>query len=76
MVGVRLSGEHSFGRQLGLAANGKLVLGGTYDTSENPLEEHEAPALVRFNPNGSLDSSFGSGGSCSSRCKATSKRNP
>lgn len=62
MVGMRLPGEHSFGRALGLAANGKLVLGGTYDTSENPLEEHEAPALVRFNPNGSLDSSFGSGG--------------
>jgi uncharacterized delta-60 repeat protein len=62
MVGVRLQGEHSFGRQLGLAANGKLVLGGTYDTSENPLEEYEAPALVRLNPNGSLDSSFGSGG--------------
>jgi uncharacterized delta-60 repeat protein len=62
MVGVRLPGEHSFGRALGLAANGKLILGGTYDTSENPLEEYEAPALVRFNPNGSLDSSFGSGG--------------
>ncbi|MGN6276083.1 MAG: delta-60 repeat domain-containing protein [Solirubrobacterales bacterium] len=62
MTGVRLPGEHSFGRALGLAANGKLVLGGTYDVSPNPLEEHEAPALVRFNPNGTLDSSFGNGG--------------
>lgn len=62
LVGVRLPGEHSFGRALGLAADGKLVLGGTYDVSENPLEEHEAPALIRFNPNGGLDPSFGSGG--------------
>jgi len=62
LAGVRLPGEDSFGRALGLAADGKLVLGGTYDVSENPLEEHEAPALVRFNPNGSLDPSFGSGG--------------
>ncbi|MGN6816264.1 MAG: hypothetical protein ACTHK3_09285 [Solirubrobacterales bacterium] len=62
MVGVRLPGEHSFGRALGLAADGKLVLGGTYDVSPNPLEEHEAPALVRFDSNGSLDPSFGSGG--------------
>lgn len=62
IVSVRLPGEDSFGRALGLAANGKLILGGTYDVSENPLEEHAAPALVRFNPNGSLDSSFGSGG--------------
>jgi uncharacterized delta-60 repeat protein len=61
-VGVRLSGVHSFGRALGLAANGKLVLGGTYDTSTNPLQEHETPALVRLNPNGSLDTGFGSGG--------------
>ncbi|MGN6663744.1 MAG: hypothetical protein ACTHK6_06010 [Solirubrobacterales bacterium] len=62
MVGVRLPGEHSFGRALGLAADGKLVLGGTYDTSKDPLEEHAAPALIRFNPNGSLDPGFGSGG--------------
>jgi uncharacterized delta-60 repeat protein len=62
MVGVRPPGEHSFGRALGLAANGKLILGGTYDANPNPLEEDEAPALMRFNPNGSLDSSFGSGG--------------
>lgn len=62
MVGVRPPGLHSFGRALGLAADGKLVLGGTYDVSEDPLEEHDAPALVRVNPNGSLDSSFGSGG--------------
>jgi uncharacterized delta-60 repeat protein len=62
MVGVRPPGEHSFGRALGLAANGKLVLGGTYDVSEDPLEEREAPALIRVNPNGSLDSSFGKGG--------------
>jgi uncharacterized delta-60 repeat protein len=62
MVGVRLAGEHSYGRALGLAADGKLILGGTYDASENPLEEREAPALVRFKPNGELDSTFGSGG--------------
>jgi uncharacterized delta-60 repeat protein len=37
MTGVRLPGEHSYGRALGLAANGKLVLGGTYDVSPNPL---------------------------------------
>lgn len=62
IVGVRLPGLHSYGRALGLAADGKLILGGTYDVSENPLEEHEAPALIRFNPNGSLDPSFGSSG--------------
>lgn len=62
MVGVRLGSEDSFGRALGLAADGKLILGGTYDTDGKPLEEHEAPALVRFNPDGSLDSTFGNGG--------------
>lgn len=62
IVGVRLPGLHSYGRALGLAADGKLILGGTHDVSEVPLEEHEAPALVRFNPNGSLDSGFGKGG--------------
>lgn len=62
MVGVRLPSENNFGSALGLAANGKLILGGTYDANEDPLEEDEAPALVRLNPNGSLDSSFGSGG--------------
>lgn len=62
MVGVRPPGEHSFGRKLALDANGKLILGGTYDANPNPLEEDEAPALMRFTPNGSLDPSFGSGG--------------
>jgi uncharacterized delta-60 repeat protein len=62
MVGVRLPSNYSFGRKLALAANGKLILGGTYDANPNPLEENEAPALMRFNPNGSLDSGFGSGG--------------
>jgi len=62
MVGVRLPSPYSFGRKLALAANGKLILGGTYDANPAPLEENEAPALMRFNSNGSLDSSFGSGG--------------
>lgn len=62
MAGVRLPSNYSFGRKLALDANGKLVLGGTYDANPAPLEENEAPALMRFNPNGSLDSSFGSGG--------------
>jgi len=62
MVGVRLPSPYSFGRKLALDASGKLILGGTYDANPNPLEEDEAPALMRFNPNGSLDSSFGSGG--------------
>lgn len=62
MVGVRLPGGHSFGRALGLAADGKLVLGGTFDQDEDPLEEQYAPALVRLNPNGGLDPTFGSGG--------------
>ena len=62
MVGVRLPGSHSYGRALALAANGKLVLGGTYDASQEPLQEHEAPALIRLNPNGSLDTGFGKGG--------------
>ena len=61
-VGVRLPSPYSFGRKLALDANGKLILGGTYDANPNPLEENEAPALMRFNPNGSLDSSFGNGG--------------
>lgn len=61
-VGVRLPSPYSFGRQLALDASGKLILGGTYDANPAPLEENEAPALMRFNPNGSLDSGFGSGG--------------
>lgn len=61
-VGVRLPSPYSFGRQLALDASGRLILGGTYDANPNPLEENEAPALMRFNPNGSLDSSFGNGG--------------
>jgi uncharacterized delta-60 repeat protein len=61
-AGVRLPSNYSFGRKLALAADGKLILGGTYDANPNPLEEAEAPALMRFNPNGSLDSSFGNGG--------------
>jgi uncharacterized delta-60 repeat protein len=62
MTGVQLPGGHSFGRALGLEPDGKLVLGGTFDQNEEPLEEQYAPALVRFNPNGSLDSSLGGGG--------------
>lgn len=62
MVGVKLPSENNFGRALGLAADGKLILGGTYDVNENPLEEAVAPALIRLNPDGSLDSTFGSGG--------------
>lgn len=62
MAGVRLPGGHSFGRALGLAADGKLVLGGTFDQNEEPLEEQYAPALVRLDPNGELDPTFGSGG--------------
>lgn len=61
-VGERLPSPYSFGRKLALDANGKLILGGTYDANPAPLEENEAPALMRFNPNGSLDPSFGSGG--------------
>ena len=62
MVGVRLPSNYSFGRKLALDASGRLILGGTYDANPAPLEENEAPALMRFNPSGSLDSSFGSGG--------------
>ncbi|HET7510863.1 MAG TPA: hypothetical protein VFJ65_11530 [Solirubrobacterales bacterium] len=62
MVGVRLPSPYSFGRKLALDASGRLILGGTYDANPAPLEENEAPALMRFNPNGSLDPSFGSGG--------------
>lgn len=62
MVGERLPSPYSFGRKLALDASGKLILGGTYDANPAPLEENEAPALMRFNPNGSLDPSFGSGG--------------
>ncbi|HEX5526471.1 MAG TPA: hypothetical protein VFX44_04630 [Solirubrobacterales bacterium] len=62
VAGVRVAGQHSFGRALGLAADGKLILGGTYDANEAPLEEDVAPALVRLNPDGSLDSTFGNGG--------------
>jgi uncharacterized delta-60 repeat protein len=59
---TRLQGMHSFGRAIALSADGKLILGGTYDTSKDPLEEHEAPALIRLNPDGSLDPGFGNGG--------------
>jgi len=62
MVGVRLPSPYSFGRKLALDPSGRLILGGTYDANPAPLEENEAPALMRFNPNGSLDPSFGSGG--------------
>jgi uncharacterized delta-60 repeat protein len=61
-VGQRLPSPYSFGRKLALDAKGRLILGGTYDANPAPLEEDEAPALMRFNPNGSLDPSFGSGG--------------
>lgn len=62
MVGERLPSNYSFGRKLALDSSGRLILGGTYDSNPAPLEENEAPALMRFNPNGSLDSSFGNGG--------------
>jgi uncharacterized delta-60 repeat protein len=75
MVGVRLPSPFSFGRKLALAADGKLILGGTYDANPNPLEENEAPALMRFNPNGSLDSSFGKGGIVIGTLEPGSKRN-
>ncbi|HVO53795.1 MAG TPA: hypothetical protein VMT37_05215 [Solirubrobacterales bacterium] len=51
-----------FGRAVALSADGKLILGGSYDHNPAPLEENPAPALLRFNSDGSLDPSFGSGG--------------
>ncbi len=64
IVGAPLPGPGSdIGHTLALAPNGKLVLGGTYDPTASPLEEEYAPAIARFNPNGSLDTGFGAGGS-------------
>jgi uncharacterized delta-60 repeat protein len=62
IVSVRPQDRTSYGSALGLAADGKLILGGEHDVSENPLEERDAAALVRFKPNGELDPTFGSGG--------------
>ncbi len=57
-----LGAGSAYGRTLALAPNGKLVLGGTYDIDPSPAEERYAPAIVRFQSNGSLDTGFGAGG--------------
>jgi uncharacterized delta-60 repeat protein len=46
---------------LGLQADGKIVVFGDVDPPD-PLNHDSQPGLVRYNPNGSLDPTFGSGG--------------
>jgi uncharacterized delta-60 repeat protein len=41
-----------------LQSDGKIVAGGTISTAQNPQQ----PGLLRYNTNGTLDSSFGTGG--------------
>jgi uncharacterized delta-60 repeat protein len=59
IVSTRLGAGDAFGRAVAVAADGRLLLAGTYDP---PGEGNYAPALLRFNPNGGLDTTFGSGG--------------
>src|SRR5438309_710431 len=52
-------GKNSLAEALVLQPDGKLVAAGySYDTSQ----ASEVLALARYNPNGALDTSFGSGG--------------
>lgn len=44
-------------------SDGRLVLAGTYDADVRPMFPSPAPAVVRFDPSGLLDASFGAGGS-------------
>lgn len=62
IASVRRGVGDDFGSAVAVAADGRLILAGSYDHNPAPLEEADAPALLRFNPNGSLDPSFGSGG--------------
>ena len=62
IVSSRLGVGDDFGRSVAVAADGRLILAGTYDPNPDPLEDDYAPALLRFNANGGLDTTFGSGG--------------
>lgn len=62
IVSSRLGAGDDFGRAIAVAADGRLILSGTYDPNPEPLEDDYAPALLRFNANGGLDTTFGSGG--------------
>jgi uncharacterized delta-60 repeat protein len=53
-------GGDDFGRALVLQADGKIVVAGSYDSPGGTADEDFA--LARYNPDGSLDTTFGSGG--------------
>jgi uncharacterized delta-60 repeat protein len=63
VVNERLGEGGDLGWGIAIAADGRLVLAGTYDTDPSPVDERVAPAVLRFQPDGSLDPTFGSGGS-------------
>jgi uncharacterized delta-60 repeat protein len=50
------------GNGLVLQGDGKIVVGGSVMYLLNPTTTMSGPALARFNPDGSLDTTFGSGG--------------
>lgn len=57
---VRLGGNGETARGLVIQSSGKIVVGGTVEAEANPADRDIA--LVRFNTDGSLDSSFGTEG--------------
>jgi uncharacterized delta-60 repeat protein len=61
-VSTDFFGLGEIGRALALQPDGKMVMAGEV----NPNEDDSLFGLARYNPNGTLDSSFGSGGKLSS----------
>lgn len=56
-VGVDIAGGYDYGQALALQADGKFILGGYAQNGS-----YDEFAMVRFNPNGSLDNTFGVNG--------------
>ncbi|RUT06030.1 hypothetical protein DSM106972_032360 [Dulcicalothrix desertica PCC 7102] len=53
-------GKSDWIRSIAIQSDGKIVVGGSITVSTSPLNSDFV--LVRYNPNGTLDSNFGSGG--------------
>lgn len=51
-------GDHGWGNQIAIQKDGKILVGG-YENNEMPLRKF---AVVRYNTDGTLDSTFGNGG--------------
>jgi len=62
IVSARFGKTEAFGQAVAVAPDGQLVLAGSYDGSLDPTESSFEPMLMRVNSNGSLDSTFGTGG--------------